>query len=167
MKEYGVNELRRMFLDFFESKDHLKMKSFSLVPHNDKSLLLINSGMAPLKPYFTGAEIPPKRRVTTCQKCIRTGDIENVGKTAPFTVMESLQYGTPVIGASIGGVPELIRDGENGLLYESGNEQQLCSRIETLWKDKTRLAALEKGCEETRFDTVETYCEKLLTYYNG
>ena len=82
MKEYGVNELRRMFLDFFESKGHLKMKSFSLVPHNDKSLLLINSGMAPLKPYFTGAEIPPRRRVTTCQKCIRTGDIENVGKTA-------------------------------------------------------------------------------------
>ena len=82
MKQYGVNELRRMFLDFFESKGHLKMKSFSLVPHNDKSLLLINSGMAPLKPYFTGAEIPPRRRVTTCQKCIRTGDIENVGKTA-------------------------------------------------------------------------------------
>ena len=82
MKEYGVNELRRMFLDFFESKGHLKMKSFSLVPHNDKSLLLINSGMAPLKPYFTGAEIPPRRRVTTCQKCIRTGDIENIGKTA-------------------------------------------------------------------------------------
>lgn len=71
-----------MFLEFFESKEHLAMKSFSLVPHNDKSLLLINSGMAPLKPYFTGAEIPPRRRVTTCQKCIRTGDIENVGKTA-------------------------------------------------------------------------------------
>ena len=82
MKEYGVNELRKMFLDFFESKGHLVMKSFSLVPHNDKSLLLINSGMAPLKPYFTGAEIPPRRRVATCQKCIRTGDIENVGKTA-------------------------------------------------------------------------------------
>lgn len=82
MQKYGVNELRKMFLDFFESKDHLKMKSFSLVPHNDKSLLLINSGMAPLKPYFTGQEIPPKRRVATCQKCIRTGDIENVGKTA-------------------------------------------------------------------------------------
>ncbi|MDY3917370.1 MAG: alanine--tRNA ligase [Candidatus Limivivens sp.] len=82
MKTYGVNELRRMFLEFFESKGHLAMKSFSLVPHNDKSLLLINSGMAPLKPYFTGAEIPPRRRVTTCQKCIRTGDIENVGKTA-------------------------------------------------------------------------------------
>lgn len=71
-----------MFLEFFESKGHLAMKSFSLVPHNDKSLLLINSGMAPLKPYFTGAEIPPRTRVTTCQKCIRTGDIENVGKTA-------------------------------------------------------------------------------------
>ena len=82
MKKYGVNELRRMFLEFFESKGHLAMKSFSLVPHNDKSLLLINSGMAPLKPYFTGQEIPPSRRVTTCQKCIRTGDIENVGKTA-------------------------------------------------------------------------------------
>lgn len=82
MKKYGVNELRRMYLDFFASKDHLVMKSFSLVPQNDKSLLLINAGMAPLKPYFTGAEIPPKRRVATCQKCIRTGDIENVGKTA-------------------------------------------------------------------------------------
>ena len=82
MKPYGVNELRRMYLDFFESKEHLKMKSFSLVPHNDNSLLIINSGMAPLKPYFTGQEIPPRRRVTTCQKCVRTGDIENVGKTA-------------------------------------------------------------------------------------
>ena len=82
MKAYGVNELRRMFLEFFESKGHLAMKSFSLVPHNDNSLLLINSGMAPLKPYFTGQEIPPRRRVTTCQKCIRTGDIENIGKTA-------------------------------------------------------------------------------------
>ncbi|MCD8363839.1 MAG: alanine--tRNA ligase [Lachnospiraceae bacterium] len=82
MEKYGVNELRRMFLEYFESKGHLRMNSFSLVPHNDKSLLLINSGMAPLKPYFTGAEIPPRKRVTTCQKCIRTGDIENVGKTA-------------------------------------------------------------------------------------
>lgn len=81
-KFYGENELRRMYLEFFESKGHLAMKSFSLVPHNDKSLLLINAGMAPLKPYFTGQEIPPRNRVTTCQKCIRTGDIENVGKTA-------------------------------------------------------------------------------------
>ncbi len=82
MKKYGVNELRKMYLDFFESKGHLVMNSFSLVPQNDKSLLLINAGMAPLKPYFTGAEIPPRTRVATCQKCIRTGDIENVGKTA-------------------------------------------------------------------------------------
>ena len=71
-----------MYLEFFESKEHLKLKSFSLVPRNDKSLLLINSGMAPMKSYFTGQEIPPSKRVTTCQKCIRTGDIENVGKTA-------------------------------------------------------------------------------------
>mgnify|MGYP002702580197 FL=1 len=71
-----------MYLEFFESKGHLKMNSFSLVPHNDNSLLLINAGMAPLKPYFTGQEIPPRRRVTTCQKCVRTGDIDNVGKTA-------------------------------------------------------------------------------------
>ena len=82
MRTYGVNELRKMFLDFFESKDHLILKSFSLIPQNDKSLLLINAGMAPLKPYFTGQEKPPRRRVATCQKCIRTGDIENVGKTA-------------------------------------------------------------------------------------
>ena len=82
MKQYGVNELRKMFLEFFESKGHLAMKSFSLVPHNDNSLLLINSGMAPLKPYFTGQEIPPRKRVTTCQKCIRTPDIDNIGKTA-------------------------------------------------------------------------------------
>ncbi|WP_373217889.1 alanine--tRNA ligase [Ruminococcus sp. 5_1_39BFAA] len=82
MKKYGVNELRKMFLDFMESKGHLVMKSFSLVPQGDKSVLLINAGMTPLKPYFTGAEIPPRTRVSTCQKCIRTGDIENVGKTA-------------------------------------------------------------------------------------
>ena len=82
MQKYGLNELRKMYLDFFASKDHLVLGSFSLVPHNDNSLLLINAGMAPLKPYFTGQEIPPKTRVATCQKCIRTGDIENIGKTA-------------------------------------------------------------------------------------
>jgi alanyl-tRNA synthetase len=82
MKYTGVNQLRQMFEDFFVSKDHYPRGSFSLVPEKDKSLLLINSGMAPLKPYFSGAEIPPKKRMTTCQKCIRTGDIDNVGKTA-------------------------------------------------------------------------------------
>ncbi len=81
-KSYGVNELREMFLSFFESKGHLRLPSFSLIPQNDQSLLLINSGMAPMKPYFKGEVEPPRRRVCTCQKCIRTGDIENIGKTA-------------------------------------------------------------------------------------
>ncbi len=81
-KPYGLNELREMFLKFFESKGHLRLPSFSLIPRNDASLLLINSGMAPMKPWFTGEEEPPRRRVCTCQKCIRTGDIENIGKTA-------------------------------------------------------------------------------------
>ncbi len=81
-KFYGVNELREMFLSFFESKGHLRLPSFSLIPQNDQSLLLINSGMAPMKPYFKGEVEPPRRRVCTCQKCIRTGDIENIGKTA-------------------------------------------------------------------------------------
>ena len=78
---HGLNELREMFLSYFESKGHLRLPSFSLIPQNDASLLLINSGMAPMKPWFTGEEVPPRRRVTTCQKCIRTGDIENIGKT--------------------------------------------------------------------------------------
>ncbi len=81
-KKYGLNELREMFLSFFESKGHLRLPSFSLIPQNDASLLLINSGMAPMKPYFKGEVEPPRHRVCTCQKCIRTGDIENIGKTA-------------------------------------------------------------------------------------
>ncbi len=82
MEKYGLNDLREKFLSFFESKGHLRLNSFPLVPHNDNSLLLINSGMAPMKPYFTGQEEPPCRRVATCQKCIRTPDLERVGKTA-------------------------------------------------------------------------------------
>ena len=82
MKKFGVNELREMFLSFFETKGHLRLPSFSLIPQNDPSLLLINSGMAPMKPFFTGDQEPPRHRVTTCQKCIRTGDIENIGHTA-------------------------------------------------------------------------------------
>ena len=79
-KPFGLNELREMFLAFFESKEHLRLPSFSLVPQDDASLLLINSGMAPMKPYFTGEKEPPRHRVCTCQKCIRTGDIENIGR---------------------------------------------------------------------------------------
>ncbi|CEO07741.1 alanyl-tRNA ligase [[Clostridium] sordellii] len=82
MQKMGLNEIRSKFLNFFESKGHLVQPSYSLVPHNDKSLLLINAGMAPLKNYFSGTEIPPSKRMTTCQKCVRTGDIENVGVTA-------------------------------------------------------------------------------------
>ena len=82
MEKFGLNELREKYLSFFESKGHLRLPSFSLIPQNDASLLLINSGMAPMKPWFTGEQEPPRRRVTTCQKCIRTGDIENIGHTA-------------------------------------------------------------------------------------
>ena len=82
MESLGLNEIRKRFLDFFESKEHYRGKSASLIPRNDKSILIINSGMAPLKPYFAGLETPPKKRMCTCQKCIRTGDIDNVGKTA-------------------------------------------------------------------------------------
>lgn len=110
----GVNELRRMFLEFFESKGHLAMKSFSLVPHNDNSLLLINSGMAPLKPYFTGQEIPPSKRVTTCQKCIRTGDIENIGKTARhgtfFEMLGNFSFGDYFKHEAIGWTWEFLTE---------------------------------------------------------
>ncbi|MBQ9914736.1 MAG: alanine--tRNA ligase, partial [Clostridia bacterium] len=82
MKKLGLNEIREKYLAFFEEKGHYRMPSFSLVPENDPSLLLINAGMAPLKPFFTGRQTPPRNRVTTCQKCIRTPDIERVGKTA-------------------------------------------------------------------------------------
>ena len=82
MEKFGLNELRERFLAYFESKDHLRLPGFSLIPQNDASLLLINSGMAPMKPFFTGQQEPPRKRVCTCQKCVRTGDIENIGKTS-------------------------------------------------------------------------------------
>jgi alanyl-tRNA synthetase len=82
MQSMGVNEIREKYLSFFESKAHLRLPSFSLIPQNEKSLLLINAGMAPMKPWFSGEQTPPSRRVTTCQKCIRTPDIERVGKTS-------------------------------------------------------------------------------------
>ncbi len=97
MQKLGTNEIRKRFLEFFESKGHYVGKSSSLIPNNDKSLLLINSGMAPLKNYFSGVEVPPNERMSTCQKCIRTGDIENVGKTARhgtfFEMMGNFSFG--------------------------------------------------------------------------
>ena len=97
MEKMGLNEIREEFLSFFESKNHFRRQSYSLVPENDKSLLLINAGMAPLKPYFAGLETPPSKRMTTCQKCIRTGDIENVGFTSRhgtfFEMLGSFSFG--------------------------------------------------------------------------
>ena len=97
MEKIGLNELRRMFQEFYQGKDHYARKSFSLIPEKDKSLLIINSGMAPLKPYFAGLETPPSKRMTTCQKCIRTGDIENVGYTSRhgtfFEMLGSFSFG--------------------------------------------------------------------------
>ncbi|MBR1992979.1 MAG: alanine--tRNA ligase, partial [Firmicutes bacterium] len=97
MKKMGLNELREKFLSFYESKEHYRRQSFSLIPEKDKSLLIINSGMAPLKPYFAGLETPPSKRMTTCQKCIRTGDIENVGFTSRhgtfFEMLGSFSFG--------------------------------------------------------------------------
>ena len=142
-KPYGVNELREMFLSYFESKGHLRLPSFSLIPQNDQSLLLINSGMAPMKPYFKGEVEPPRRRVCTCQKCIRTGDIENIGKTARhgtyFEMLGNFSFGdyfkheaigwcweflTKVVGLpeEIGIAPERIfRFGKSDNFWEHGS----------------------------------------------
>ena len=97
MEKIGLNKLRSLFLDFYKSKGHYARKSYSLIPQKDKSLLIINSGMAPLKPYFAGIETPPSKRMTTCQKCIRTGDIDNVGHTSRhatfFEMLGSFSFG--------------------------------------------------------------------------
>ncbi len=120
-KYYGLNELREMFLHFFETKGHLRLPSFSLIPQNDASLLLINSGMAPMKPFFTGEQEPPRHRVTTCQKCIRTGDIENIGHTARhgtyFEMLGNFSFGDyfKTGGHPLGvGVPDEPRVGGPG-----------------------------------------------------
>lgn len=114
MQKLGTNEIRKRFLDFFESKGHYVGKSSSLIPNNDKSLLLINSGMAPLKNYFSGVEVPPSKRMSTCQKCIRTGDIENVGKTARhgtfFEMMGNFSFGDYFKPEAITWAWEFIRE---------------------------------------------------------
>lgn len=140
MKAYKMNELRKMFLEFFQSKEHLILDSYSLVPENDKSLLLVNSGMAPLKPYFTGQETPPSNRVATCQKCIRTGDIENVGKTdrhgtffemlgnfsfGDYFKKESLEFSWEFLTEVVG----LEEDRLYASVYEEDNEAY------NIWKD--------------------------------
>jgi len=145
MEKYGVNELRKMFLNFFEGKGHLVMKSFSLIPHNDKSLLLINAGMAPLKPYFTGQEIPPSKRVTTCQKCIRTGDIDNVGKTARhgtfFEMLGNFSFGDYFKHEAISWCWEFLTETvglDKDRLYPSVYEED--DEAYNIWKDEIGIA---------------------------
>lgn len=142
MKYYGLNELRKMYLEFFESKGHLKMDSFPLVPKNDNSLLLINAGMAPLKPYFTGQEVPPRNRVTTCQKCIRTGDIENIGKTdrhgTYFEMLGNFSFGDYFKVDAIKWAWEFftdVLDIPKDLLYASVYEED--DEAMKLWKELT------------------------------
>lgn len=134
-----------MYLDFFESKEHLVRGSYSLVPHNDKSLLLINAGMAPLKPYFTGQEIPPKRRMATCQKCIRTGDIENVGKTARhgtfFEMLGNFSFGDYFKHEAIAWTWEFLTDVvglDPDRLYPSVYEED--DEAFAIWRDEIGIA---------------------------
>jgi len=180
MEKIGLNELRRMFLEFYQSKDHYARKSFSLIPENDKSLLIINSGMAPLKPYFAGLETPPSKRMTTCQKCIRTGDIEHVGHTARhatfFEMLGSFSFGDYFKVESLTWgwefITKVLKMPEDKLwasVYEEDREAY------AIWKDvvglpEERIVALGKDdnfweigtgpcgpCSEIYFDRGEKY----------
>lgn len=150
----GLNQIREKYLEFFESKDHLRLESFPLVPKADKSLLLINAGMAPLKPYFTGLLVPPKNRVTTCQKCIRTGDIENVGKTSRhatfFEMLGNFSFGDyfkkeiiPWAWEFVTEVLKLPQDKLYVTIYEEDDEAfEIWSNSTNI--DKTRIFRLGK-----------------------
>lgn len=180
MQKKGLNEIRKLFLEFFESKGHLVEKSYPLVPLNDKSLLLINSGMAPLKAYFAGTEVPPRKRMATCQKCIRTGDIENVGRTArhatffemlgnfsfgDYFKVESLQWGWEFVTKHL----EMPVDKVWATIYEEDNEAYDIW-IEKIGLPKERIVRLGKKdnfweiglgpcgpCSELYFDRGESY----------
>ena len=142
-KYYGLNELREMFLSFFESKGHLRLPSFPLVPENDPSLLLINAGMAPMKPWFKGEEEPPRRRVCTCQKCIRTGDIENIGHTARhgtyFEMLGNFSFGDYFKHEAIAWTWEFLTDPkwvglEKNRLYPSVYQED--DEAFNIWRDE-------------------------------
>lgn len=180
MQWTGLNELREKYLSFFESKGHLRLPSFSLIPNNDKSLLLINSGMAPMKKYFTGEEVPPRRRVTTCQKCIRTPDLERVGHTARhgtyFEMLGNFSFGDYFKREAIAWAWEfLTKDLEipGELLWPSVYEND--EEAYNIWKDEigidpSRIVRLGKSdnfwehgsgpcgpCSEIYFDRGEKY----------
>ena len=180
MKWTGLNDLREAYLSFFESKGHLRLPSFPLIPHNDKSLLLINSGMAPMKPYFQGTEEPPRRRVTTCQKCIRTPDLENVGKTARhgtyFEMLGNFSFGDYFKNEAIPWAWEFLTktlEIPENLLWPSVYEQD--DEAYALWRDvigvpEERIVKLGKAdnfwehgsgpcgpCSEIYFDRGEKY----------
>ena len=145
MKKYGLNELRELFLSFYEEKGHLRLSSFPLVPQNDASLLLINSGMAPMKPWFTGEQEPPSKRVTTCQKCIRTGDIENVGKTSRhgtyFEMLGNFSFGDYFKEEAIAWYWEFLTKTvgiDENLLYPSVYEQD--DEAFNIWRDQIGIA---------------------------
>ncbi|MCL2125792.1 MAG: alanine--tRNA ligase [Oscillospiraceae bacterium] len=145
MKKYGLNELREMFLSFFEEKDHLRLQSFPLIPQNDASLLLINSGMAPMKPWFTGEQEPPRKRVCTCQKCVRTGDIENVGKTARhgtyFEMLGNFSFGDYFKSEAIAWCWEFLTERlgmDPALLYPSVYIED--EQAYNIWKDEIGIA---------------------------
>jgi alanyl-tRNA synthetase len=145
MKKYGTNELREMFLSFYEDRGHLRLESFPLVPQNDASLLLINSGMAPMKPWFTGEQEPPRKRVTTCQKCIRTGDIENVGKTSRhgtyFEMLGNFSFGDYFKEEAIQWYWEFLTKAvgiDESLLYPSVYEED--DEAYNIWRDKMGIA---------------------------
>ncbi len=142
MEKFGLNELREKFLSFFEEKDHLRLPSFSLIPQNDNSLLLINSGMAPMKPWFKGLEEPPRRRICTCQKCIRTGDIENIGQTdrhgTYFEMLGNFSFGDYFKKEAIAWSWEFLTSPQwlgidPGLLYPSVYEED--DEAFDLWRD--------------------------------
>ena len=145
MHKFGLNELRELFLSFFEEKDHLRLQSFPLIPQNDASLLLINSGMAPMKPWFTGEQEPPRKRVCTCQKCIRTGDIDNVGKTARhgtyFEMLGNFSFGDYFKSEAIAWCWEFLTERlgmDPELLYPSVYYED--EQAFNIWKDEIGIA---------------------------
>ena len=176
-KYYGLNELREMFLTFFESKGHLRLPSFPLVPENDPSLLLINAGMAPMKPWFKGEEEPPRRRVCTCQKCIRTGDIENIGHTARhgtyFEMLGNFSFGDYFKHEAIAWTWEFLTDPkwvglEKDRLYPSVYQED--DEAFNIWRDEVGIPEdriYRMGKDESVSDGGFVICRSVFSTVSG